>query len=263
MPCQSQQWHRLLAGASTSCNDVIIYAKSRQCRDCPFWAPPARCLDPALKSGWCGDWIWYMRGKKQCRRRYAYPKDPETLPQMRSRGCLGAASRNYSQSLTDEERDACIAAGAKIQSRSRLAQSGPLTGQQYWVRKDYARQKKESKATKLKIAPQAPQPQRLSRSTSGPHRGMSRVSPEQRRRTARATRSQAARLSGTFPLSGRASVLASPDLPKIGRALHSGGRSPPWRRRSRGVRSFRVRYDSTRPTKRPARHRLRQHAASG
>jgi hypothetical protein len=38
--------------------------------------------------------------------------------------------------LTDEQQDACIAAGAKVRSRPRLGQSGPLTGQQYWMRKD-------------------------------------------------------------------------------------------------------------------------------
>jgi hypothetical protein len=182
--------------------------KSRRCRDCPFWVPPARCLDPAIKSGWCGDWVWYTRGRKQCRRRYARPKNPQTLAQMRSRGRFGAASRNYSQWLTDEQHDACIAAGVKVRSRPRLAQSGPLTGQQYWVRKDYARQKAQSKATKLKIAPQVPQPQRLARSTSGPRRGMSGVSPEQRRRTSGATLSRAGRHSGIFPVCGRASVLA-------------------------------------------------------
>jgi len=226
--------------------------KSRRCRGCRFWAPPVRCLDPAIKGGWCDDWVWYMRGRKQCRRRYSHPKDPETLAQMRSRGRLGAASGNYSQWLTDEQQDACIAAGAKVQSRPRLNQSGPLTGQQYWVRKDYARQKAQSKATKLKFASQAPQSQRLTRSTSGPHRGISVVSPEQRRlkagparkggggrkneecrmkkeepasqvlqnqrdtgirrvqcpRTAGVTPSRVGRHSGTFPVSGRASVSA-------------------------------------------------------
>jgi len=110
------------------------------------------------------------------------PKDPHTLARLRSRGRLSAVSRNYSQSpLPDERQDACIAAGAKVQSRPRLDQSGLLTGQQYWVRKDYARQKAQSKATKLKFASQVPQPQRLTRSTSGPHRGITVVSPEQRR----------------------------------------------------------------------------------
>ena len=72
-----------------------------------------------------------MRGGKQCRRRYACPYDPRTPAQLRCRGYLSAASRKYSQLLTDEEQDICIAKGAKLHSRRRLDQSGNLTGQQY------------------------------------------------------------------------------------------------------------------------------------
>lgn len=152
-----------------------------KCHPCPFRAPSGRCLDRRLKSGRCGDWIWYMRGGKQCRRSYARPKDPRTLAQMHSRGRLSAASRLYSQALMDEQQDACITAGAKVQSRRRLDQSGPLTGQQYWVHKEAARRKAQSKATKLKTAPQVSQPQMVTRSTSGTHRGISRVPPDHRR----------------------------------------------------------------------------------
>jgi hypothetical protein len=209
---------------------------SIRCRDCPFWAPPARCLDPAIKSGRCGDWIWYVRNGKHCRRRYARPEDPETLAQMRARGRFGAASKSYSERLTDEQQHACIAAGAKVRSRLRLGQSGPLTGQQYWVRKDYARQKSQSKATKLKFAPQAPQPQRLVRSTSGPHRDISRVSPDQRRRAARLTPSRISRLSGIIRVSRITRVPTSPDFPKLRNALRPRGRPGLRRRSSRGVR---------------------------
>lgn len=154
-------------------------AKTRhQCRRCPLRGPKGRCFNPALKSGRCGDWIWYMRGGKQCRRHYTRPKDPRTLAQMLCRSRFGAASRRYSRSLTDEEREACIAAGAKLRSRPRLAQSGPLTGSQYWVRKDSAHAKMNVKPTKTKSAPQLPQPQRVTRSTSGLHQSPSRVSPE-------------------------------------------------------------------------------------
>jgi hypothetical protein len=38
--------------------------------------------------------------------------------------------------LTQQEVNACIAAGVELRSRPRLCQSGPLTGQQYWVRKE-------------------------------------------------------------------------------------------------------------------------------
>ena len=153
--------------------------KGIHCRDCPFWRPPTRCLDRALKSGRCGDWIWYLRGRKQPRRPYVRPKDPHTLAQMEYRGRLSAASSIYSQYLTEEERHACIAAGAKLQSRRRLGQSGPLTGQQYWIRKDSKRLKPQSKATKLKNAAQLPLPQGGLQCSSDPHRGASRVPPEQ------------------------------------------------------------------------------------
>ena len=79
-----------------------------------------------------------MRSGQQYRRRYARPRDPGTLAQLLCRAHFKATSRSYSRSLTQEERAACIAAGAKLRSRSRLDQSGPLTGQQYWVRKDSA-----------------------------------------------------------------------------------------------------------------------------
>ena len=230
--------------------------KRIRCRDCPFHGPSNRCLNTAIKSGLCGDWVWYMRGPKQCRRHYTRPKDPHTLAQAGSRGRLTAASRKYSESLTDKQREACIAAGAKVQSRPRLGQSGPLTGQQYWIRRDYARQNVQSKVTKLQNALQTPQPQALAKSTWGIHRGITGVSPEQRqtnkgaagnregrrmkdegrnrkaraglgvlhtrklsgikrgqgRRLAKVPPSRLVRRQGASRVSGRASVLASPNL---------------------------------------------------
>src|ERR1035438_5964684 len=53
-----------------------------------------------------------------------------------------------------------------------------MTGQQYWVRKDSAHAKASVKPTKTKTAPQLLQPQRVTRSTSGTHRGISRPPPE-------------------------------------------------------------------------------------
>ena len=129
-----------------------------------------------------------MRGSKQCRRRYARPKDPRTLAQMRCRGRLSAASSLYSQALTAEQQDACIAAGAKVQSRRRMNQSGPLTGQQYWIHEEAAREKAQSKATNPKTAPQISQPQRVTRSTSGTRRSISRVPPDHHRLNPRLAR---------------------------------------------------------------------------
>jgi hypothetical protein len=92
-------------------------------------------LPDVPRSGRWGEWVFYMRGNKQCRRRYVVPRDPRTPGQLRSRAALAAASKAWSEScrLTPEDRQAWIAAGAKVQSRVRLGQSGPLTGQQHFV----------------------------------------------------------------------------------------------------------------------------------
>jgi hypothetical protein len=112
----------------------------RCCLRCPFYAPSGKCLDKTIRSGRCGDWIWYVRNGKQFRRLWSRPRDPRTPRQVRWRALLAAASKRYSQGLPDGQQDACIAAGARLQSRPRLFQSGPLTGQQYWVRQECARQ---------------------------------------------------------------------------------------------------------------------------
>src|SRR5208282_2852987 len=122
------------------------------------------------------------------RRRYLHPHDPRTPAQQRSRARLSAASRKYSQSLTEKQRNACSAAGAKLRSRPRLGQSGPLTGQQYSIYRQYALQKAHGNAIKSAIAPQVLGPQKLKRTSWEPRRGASGVSPERRRLPARPSR---------------------------------------------------------------------------
>ena len=153
----------------------------RLCRRCPFCAPSGRCLDRAIKSGRCGDWIWFVRYGKQIRRRYLRPHDPHSPAQLHSRARLCAASKKYSYSLTEKQQDACIAAGAKRRSRPRSGQSGPLTGQQYSIRRHYALQKAHGDGVRKAIAPQVPQPQKLKRTTWEPRRGLARTSPGPRR----------------------------------------------------------------------------------
>ena len=82
-----------------------------------------------------------MRKGRLCRRRYVRPKDPRTPAQQRARAVFGAASKAWSSSegFTEEQRQRLRAAGAKVRSRPRLAQSGPLTGQQFFVGKICAR----------------------------------------------------------------------------------------------------------------------------
>jgi hypothetical protein len=152
------------------------------CRRCRFRGPKGRCLDITLRSGRCGDWVYYLLpNNKQCRRRWVRPKDPHTPNQLQVRARLGTVSHSYGAVLTEEARDACIAAGAKRQSRPRLGQSGPLTGQQYAVHKAYAK-KAAAKVQSTKIPAQVPQPQKLTRPTWEMRRGITGVSPEQRGR---------------------------------------------------------------------------------
>ena len=258
------------------------------CRGCRFRAPSGACLDPVLTSGRCGDYVRYVRGSKQHRRLYIKPTNSRTFKQERWRARFRAASSKYSQSLTDEQRDACIAEGAKLRSRPRMRQSGPLTGQQYSIRKEYAanpaaRMRKAPATSKMlqpqrvrrKYKSQVPRPQRFARSTPGTRRGVSGMPPGHRRRyTGRAsqneggrkneegtrqrektalqvrqsqttTRStgeryrsttwvgprQSASNSGTFPVSGRASVRTRPNISR--RPASQGPRG-----RSRSVRSL-------------------------
>ncbi len=69
----------------------------------------------------------------QWRRRWVKPYDPKTAKQLAWRAHLAAASKAYHEVLTEEQRQACIVAGAQRKTRPRLGQSGKETGQQYWV----------------------------------------------------------------------------------------------------------------------------------
>ena len=143
---------------------LLDRTEGTRCRDCLRCGPAGRCLHLALKSGRCGDWVWYvLQGRKQCRRRWVKPKDPRSLRQRRRRGRLGAASGKYSRLLTDEQRDGCIAAGAKVRSRVRLGQWGWLTGQQYWVGKECAAKAEGGDRQGLIATAQVPQTQRLTK----------------------------------------------------------------------------------------------------
>jgi hypothetical protein len=107
------------------------------CNRCTLCGPDGECLDDTpVKSGRCGDWVWYQRGGHQWRRRWLKPLDPKSAKQKAWRARLAAASKAFSEVLTDEQQDACISAGSKRRTRPRLGQSGTETGQQYWVGKE-------------------------------------------------------------------------------------------------------------------------------
>jgi hypothetical protein len=157
-------------------NTVRKRPRSRRprCRDCPFRAPSGKCVDRTIKSGRCGDWVWYLRGRKQWRRLYVKPRDPRTPGQRSYRARFGAASKKYSHSLTDEQRDAAIALAAKVRSRPRLGQSGRLTGQQYAIRQDYAAQATE-RPRKAEKRAKGLQTKGILASTSGTQGGITGV----------------------------------------------------------------------------------------
>ncbi len=204
--------------------------RRNSCRRCPFRAPSGRCLDPTIRIGRCGDWVYYLRpGKKLCRRHWVRPKDPRTPAQVQNRKRFGAASRNYSARLTDEEQDARIAAGAKQQSRPRLGQSGPLTGQQYSVHKTYATPSPR-KGQNAKIPAKVAKPHKVMRTTWGPHRSIAGVAPGQRGRRLKASR--------------RLKVATGSEAPRFQRLTQTArGRQPDrssaalWRRKRLGAGS--------------------------
>ena len=148
-----------------------------------------------LMSGKCGGHDYYVVNGKQRWRRHAVPKDPCTLAQQRSRARFAAASKTWSENgpLTEALRDAWCADGAKRQSRPRLGQSGPLTGQQNYIRRNCTRKKREcemllhprqrdeekveNKGLRPELTAQVSQSQPITRSTSGTRRASAGYSP--------------------------------------------------------------------------------------
>jgi hypothetical protein len=242
-PLQSRFWLKstgVCASLAPRTYGVVPYMKRRvktrhQCRRCPFRAPSGRCLNPSLKSGRCGDWIWYFRGGRQVRRRYTRPKDPATLAQLRCRALFKAASRSYSRALTQAEREACIAEGVQVRSRVRLGQSGPLTGQQYWVKGELARAESKVKPELTIFAPKVSQPQRVTRSTSEMHRILTGHSPESHR--LRAVQARKGRV-GSGRVERRMNKAGLPSqVPQNQRVTGCAGRR---HRRTVGARRWRV-----------------------
>ena len=85
------------------------------------------------RSGRDGGFVYYMRGRKLCRRRYVIPKNVRTAGRGRARGAFGAISKAWSRVLTEEQRQAWSAAAAKVRSHPRLWQAGWLSGQTFFA----------------------------------------------------------------------------------------------------------------------------------
>jgi hypothetical protein len=76
--------------------------------------------------------VFYMRGRTLCRRLYVVPRNVRTPARRRARGAFGGISEAWSQVLTEDQRQVWMVAAAKVKSRPRLWQRGPLTGEMHF-----------------------------------------------------------------------------------------------------------------------------------
>lgn len=90
-----------------------------------------RICDPT--SGKIGNQVYQNSRNGQVVRTRAIPTNPNSAQQVEARDNMKAAAQAY-DALTEAQQNAWIEAAAVIQSRSRLGQSGPLTGLQYYVK---------------------------------------------------------------------------------------------------------------------------------
>jgi transcriptional regulator with XRE-family HTH domain len=237
--------------------------RPRSCRGCGLRQANGECKATALRSGRCGDWVWYIRHGQQLHRAWTKPTDPRTRKQRRYRTRLAATSAKYSADLTDEQHHACIAEGKKRRTRPRMGSSGPLTGHQQWVQKqlkgkpDFNPKKRprsakvpQQQALPKKYSVQLPPPQPLTPTTWDTHRMHTGKTPGTHRPTTRGTgkaqdrvkndeskpprqpaRSQVRRDQRLTPHTWKR--YSTPAV------RHPASRRPPWRRhRRRGVVRF-------------------------
>ena len=85
------------------------------------------------RSGKCGQSVAFQSRYGLCLRQYVPQKGTLTPARQHSCAIFGGNSRKWGGKLSEEQRDRWILAGAQVLSHPRLAQKGPLTGQQYVV----------------------------------------------------------------------------------------------------------------------------------
>src|ERR1035437_2987621 len=84
------------------------------------------------KSGRCGLTVAYQSRYGNCQRAWVLPDNPRTPAQRGRRKSFGHVAGAWSRVLTQLQREAWNVAGPKVQSKTRLGQSGKLTGQQFF-----------------------------------------------------------------------------------------------------------------------------------
>ncbi len=88
---------------------------------------------PYTKSGKCGNMVWQRNRYGQICYPAFIPANPRTARQQAIRNIFAAVSKRW-RTLTEAQRLAWIAAAATILSKPRLAQCGPLTGCQFFMK---------------------------------------------------------------------------------------------------------------------------------
>jgi hypothetical protein len=84
------------------------------------------------RSGKCGQTVAFQSRYGLCLRQYVPQKAGLTPARQRSCAIFGSNSPKWGGRLSEEQRDRWTLAGAQVLSHPRLAQKGPLTGQQLW-----------------------------------------------------------------------------------------------------------------------------------
>src|ERR1019366_1309494 len=84
------------------------------------------------RSGKCGQTVAFQSRYGLCLRQYVPQKGALTPAREQVCAVFGGNSRKWSAKLGEEQRNGWVLAGAQVMSHPRLAQKGPLTGQQLW-----------------------------------------------------------------------------------------------------------------------------------
>jgi hypothetical protein len=84
------------------------------------------------RSGKCGQTVAFQSRFGLCLRQHVPQKAALTPARQHVCAVFGNNARKWSLRLSPEQHDRWIMAGAQVMSHPRLAQKGPLTGQQFW-----------------------------------------------------------------------------------------------------------------------------------
>jgi hypothetical protein len=84
------------------------------------------------RSGKCGQTVAFQSRFGLCLRQHVPQKAALTPARQHVCEVFGSNSRKWSAKVSEEQRDRWTLAGAQVMSHPRLAQKGPLTGQQFW-----------------------------------------------------------------------------------------------------------------------------------